>query len=109
MALKSSKSDREPIANIVKQNPTKSESEVAVFPNPVKNGLTNLIFNNTPKGAYQIFLYSSSGEKVMVKLISFMGEGSLVPIQFEKNLKGHYILKILSSEGKIYIKKLYLD
>jgi hypothetical protein len=85
------------------------EGNISVFPNPVKNGQANLIFSNKPKGTYQILLYSSSGQIIMKKTVTTTSFLSIIPIHFEKTLKGNFIIKILSKDLVVFTENLYLD
>jgi hypothetical protein len=61
-------------------------SSMSVYPNPVKNGIINLFFNNMEKGNYTISLRSSLGQLVFEKKMIHTGGNGYEVIKLIKKL-----------------------
>ena len=73
---------------------------IAVYPNPVKDGLIKLWFKNTKAGTYQVQLYSMDGKAILSKSISHPGSAATYTIRSGTIAQGIYHAIIRSSDGK---------
>ncbi|MEP7317806.1 MAG: T9SS type A sorting domain-containing protein, partial [Panacibacter sp.] len=77
---------------------------IAVYPNPVKDGIINLQMLNQPKGVYEIKLLNNQGQSVLTKNIQYGGGSSTEKIEIEKRIaKGIYTLQITRTKDKMVI------
>jgi len=63
-------------------------SGIIVYPNPVKNGVVNLQFNQQPAGKYRIRIITESGEVVLSKVIMHEESSSTEIIRCGNFIKG---------------------
>jgi hypothetical protein len=72
----------------------KEISSVNVYPNPVKNGLINLVLANKPPGVYQLRLLNASGQSVFSKSVMHSGETNRQSYSLGKYPRGIYMLEL---------------
>ena len=92
---------------IVKVNGLAVESNVTVYPNPVKDRVANLQLSGMEKGNYQISLVHVNGIVQVLNSINLDGGQETRSIQLPKTLAaGVYQLKIICPDGKIVVKSI---
>ena len=82
---------------------------IAIYPNPITNGIINLQLLNMPAGKYGIRLMNQLGQIIVSKQIVRMAGSSTESIQWNYNLShGVYQLQITQPDGGLkVIKVLY--
>ncbi len=77
---------------------------IAVFPNPVTNGMVNLSFSKQPAGKYQVQLLDIDGKLISSKEITINSDTQTESFRFpELTAKGNYLLKVSSEENKVNV------
>ena len=80
---------------------------IAVYPNPVTNGIIHLQFLNEPAGKYAIRLMNQLGQVIVSKQIERMNGSDSQTIQWDYNLAhGIYQLEIMRPDGSVKIIKV---
>ena len=85
------------------------EAGIAIYPNPISNGVINLQLTNQPAGEYGIKLYNKLGQVILSKKVQRSEGNSTEKINWDFNLAhGMYHLEVLFPNGsKKIIKVLY--
>lgn len=79
---------------------TESKDSIVVYPNPVKDGKINIVFNKVTAGSYLVKLYNSVGELFFAKTLMHAGGNGLQNIEFGKKLAdGIYQLEITGNNS----------
>jgi hypothetical protein len=96
-------------SNVVKVMTGDIQQEITVYPNPVKNGVINLHFNNQPAGIYKVSLSDQSGNSILFKQVIHRAGRTIEIIQPDTDIpEGIYQLEIIQPDGsKKTIKVLY--
>jgi hypothetical protein len=93
--------DYSPVVTI---NTGKGTESIALYPNPViKNGLINLQLQNLNKDNYHLYIYNSTGQRLLSKIIEHNNGSSVYQVQLPKIAAGNYLIEI-SSNNKRFIK-----
>ena len=80
---------------------------IGVYPNPVTNGVINLQMNNMPAGMYNVRVFNSMGQTVMIKLINHVAGNSTETIQVGRTLtKGVYQLDVIKPDNTKFSSKV---
>lgn len=75
---------------------------IAVYPNPVTNGVVRLSFAQQPAGRYQVQLLDISGRLIGTKEVNINGESQIEEFRFpELSVKGNYLVRVTSETNKI--------
>jgi hypothetical protein len=83
------------------------QQEITVYPNPVKNGIINLHFNNQPTGNYIIRLLDKSGQVMMQKQVKHDDGTAIEIISLNRYIPhGVYQLQINTAPGFFKMIKL---
>ena len=83
------------------------KAAIAVYPNPIANGVINLQLTNQPAGVYGIRLLNSLGQIIVSKEISHTEGSSTVSIQYSHQLsKGIYQLEVTKPDGTVEVEKV---
>lgn len=83
------------------------KSAISVYPNPLVNGKINLQFTGQPSGNYQVRLFNSAGQELLVKTINHLSDNISETIQLRKNLPhGVYQLEITGPGGERQLIKV---
>lgn len=83
-------------SSIVKVSVGSDKQGIAVFTNPVNNGVIKLQFTNMPKGTYNVKLVTSFGQLITKQSINYTGGSSIESVLFNRNIaKGAYELEII--------------
>ncbi len=77
---------------------------IAVFPNPVTNGVVRLSFSEQPVGRYQVQLLDLSGRLITAKEVNVSSESQIEEFRFpELSVKGNYLLRVSSDANKVNV------
>jgi hypothetical protein len=85
-------------SKIVKLLADAPASSVAVYPNPVTGNVINLRMTNMPAGKYLLQLYSSSGQLVLGKTITYANGTAITAVLQNKLTAGMYHLLLSTPE-----------
>lgn len=81
-----------------------TKNGIAIFPNPVTNGVVNLSFANQPAGRYQVQLLDMSGRLISSKEVNIGSDVQIESFKFpELSVSGTYLLKISSELNKVNV------
>jgi hypothetical protein len=74
------------------------KAAINIYPNPVVNRWYNIQFLNMPKGKYQLIMYNSVGQQVLVKTIDYVAGPDVQHIQLPSSIgRGTYFVKIFNA------------
>jgi hypothetical protein len=86
-----------------------ANSQVTIFPNPVKENTISLQFDNLKEGDYGVKIYNSAGQLFFSSTFNHAGGSAAQAILLEQKLAtGTYTLQIFNDEGSI-IKSLIVQ
>ena len=91
---------------IVKVISGKSQDQISVYPNPVKDGIIHLQLTNQPEGNYGVRLFSSAGQLIVSKKITHAKGTSEETIICPNLAKGIYQLEIVKTDGSVEVIKV---
>jgi hypothetical protein len=90
---------RDQYSSIVNLKLGKTTASVAVSPNPVVTGITQVQVNNLQKGKYEIAVYNAAGQQLVTNSVEHQGGSSSYSLKLPAVItKGMYYLKI-TGEG----------
>ncbi len=96
--------------SIVKVLIGKGKSGIAVYPNPVRDGLVTLQFTNQAAGKYGIRLISDAGQLVYSRSTMIQGTSNSQILNLPKSIvKGIYKMEIVAPDNKTTVQKLIID
>ena len=88
--------------NIVKVPVSNLKSDIAIYPNPITDGLIHLQLINQPKGTYGIRLFNKLGQLIVQKQINHPEGSSTELITWNYNLAhGVYQLEVTKPDGSV--------
>ena len=94
---------------IILQKKAGLKGKIEVSPNPVKNNLLHLAFNNMASGTYLIMIVNTSGQIAGTKKIEHIGINSVQEIPLSASLtKGYYFIRVTGG-GYATQKKIKLE
>ena len=97
-------------SRIVKVYISKGKPSIAVYPNPVTDGIINVVFSNMPSGIYHLKMYNAVGQFVFAKQITHTEGSSAEIINLDKRTaKGVYQLEITGQDGDKKVFKLITE
>ncbi len=108
--IKSVSKDGKPAyTSIVKVTIPLVPPSITVYPNPVQNGIIQLLFKNQPEGHYRFRVTDMNGKLVIEKFVDRMAGNSVESIKWDYRMAhGIYTLEILKPDGGIHnIKVMY--
>jgi len=77
---------------------------IAVYPNPVTNGLVNLSFSKQPAGKYQVQLLDMDGKLISSKEITISSDNQIESFKFpELSVSGTYLLRVSSEINRVNV------
>ena len=77
---------------------------IAVYPNPVTNGVVRLSFSEQPAGKYQVQLLDLSGRLITSKDVNINGVSQVEEFRFpELSVKGNYLVRVTSEVNKVNV------
>ena len=80
------------------------KSGIAVYPNPVTNGVVRLSFADQPAGRYQVQLLDLSGRLITSKEVNIGSEAQVEEFRFpELSVKGSYLVRVTSDVNKVNV------
>ena len=96
-------------SNVVKVWMEPQKSDIAIYPNPITNGIVNLQLINQPAGEYKIRLYNNAGQLLYSKQVTHAEGSSTEKINWDYSLAhGMYLLEVVQPDGhRKIIKVLY--
>ncbi|MEO9211296.1 MAG: T9SS type A sorting domain-containing protein, partial [Ginsengibacter sp.] len=84
-----------------------SASKITIYPNPIKDGVINLQFENQEAGVYQLRLLNTVGQVMMRKTITHGGGSSSELLMLNSTIaKGIYQLEITKGSERVMSEKL---
>lgn len=97
-------------SGIVKVYMNADASMITVYPNPVKDGMIGLYFENVLKGGYNIKLFAANGQLILSKRINFPGGTQRIqlPAGADRS-KGLYTLDIILPKGGKRVYKILFE
>ncbi len=88
----------------------KGKPSIAVYPNPVNDGIINIVFNNLMPGVYTARLYNSVGQFVFEKQLTHnQGSATETIVAGKKIASGVYQLEVTGQDGSKNIFKLVVE
>lgn len=94
----------EVVAKIAPQENIISKAGIAVYPNPVTNGIINLSFAEQPAGRYQVQLLDISGRLISAKEVNVNSDSQIETFRFpELSVKGNYLLNVSSEVNRVNV------
>ena len=79
-----------------------TKNGIAVYPNPVTDGVVNISFSRQPAGQYEVQLLDLSGQLIASKQININSDTQIETLRFpELSAKGSYLLKVSSEVNKV--------
>lgn len=98
------------ISKIVKVNSLSDTKSFTINPNPIQNRTIRIQTPSPVDGNYSFILYSTKGEKLLIKNIEINSANSVIEIILpESILSGVYILKVLKDKQNIYQEKIVVQ
>lgn len=77
---------------------------IAVYPNPVTNGVVRLSFAEQPAGRYKVQLLDLSGRLITSKEVNISSEAQIEEFRFpELAVKGNYLIRVSNEVNKINV------
>jgi len=81
-----------------------AKNGIAVYPNPVTNGIVNLSFSEQPAGKYQVQLLDMSGRLISSKEVMVNSVSQIETFKFpELSVRGSYLVKVINEENKVNV------
>ncbi len=94
-------------AETAKPSPAEEEiagKGIAVYPNPVSNGMVRLDFAGQPAGKYQVQLVDLSGRVISTKEVNIGSSKQIEEFRLpEQVAKGNYLVKIFNDANKVSV------
>jgi len=92
------------VAKKTQQEELTIKSGIAVYPNPVTNGVVRLSFSEQPAGRYQVQLLDLSGRLVTAKEVNINSVAQIEEFRFpELSVKGNYLIRVTSEANKVNV------
>ena len=96
-------------SRIVKLDALNHENSIFVYPNPVKDNIINIQFDNNITGVYSIILSDINGKNIFKKYYNISVNNSSIKVVLPKNtVCGNYLLKIIQPNGTISTQKILI-
>jgi len=94
----------ETIATAGKPEEAITKNRIAVYPNPVTNGIVNLSFSELVAGRYKVELLDLSGKLISSKEINIHSEAQIEEFRFPGlSVRGSYLLRVTDGENKVNV------
>ena len=90
-------------------NITPAQSEMKVFPNPVKDQQINFKFNELEKGEYTIILFNQQGQQILNRVINHSGGSLNQIIYLDKKLAGGMYFLQVANKSKHYSQRILIE
>jgi hypothetical protein len=96
--------DTETVAKAGQPGEAIVKNRIAVYPNPVTNGMVNLSFSELAAGRYKVELLDISGRLISSKEINIHSEAQIEEFRFPRlSVKGNYLLRVIDGENKVNV------
>lgn len=82
---------------------------IRIYPNPAKNGNTNLIINKLHFGKAKMIIYTMSGQVVFQQNMLITTAQQTIPLQLFQLTKNSYRIEITDSKGCSFTEQLLVD
>lgn len=80
------------------------QNKIVVYPNPVTNGLANILFNDYPAGKYKVQFMEVSGKVLSSQDVMVNGKMQSKEFKLPALIaKGNYLLKVVNETNKVVI------
>ncbi|HUR11123.1 MAG TPA: T9SS type A sorting domain-containing protein [Flavitalea sp.] len=88
-----------------------ANSKIAVYPNPVAEGMFRVSFDNRDFGKYQIQLVDITGKVLLQRSVQIGMKGQVEEMEFTNTItKGVYMVKVVNNNKKtIYADKIFVQ
>jgi hypothetical protein len=88
-----------------------NQGSIAVFPNPVRNGVVKLSFDNQPAGRYQVQFMDISGKVVSTQEVTIQNKVQVHEFRLPKIITaGNYLVKVVNDKNEISnVSKLVVE
>ena len=81
-----------------------AKNGIAVYPNPVTEGIVNLSFSDQPAGKYQVQLLDMSGRLISSKEVTINSVSQVETFRFpELSVRGSYLVKVISEVNNVNV------
>ncbi|MBS4044495.1 MAG: autotransporter-associated beta strand repeat-containing protein [Chitinophagaceae bacterium] len=102
--------DKKQYSNIVLVKFGVKNSEVAIYPNPIKGNTVNLQLQNIDKGNYELQVINTIGQVLFSKAIQHNGGNATQTVQLPSNVaKGNYVIKLANQVSILYSEKIIIE
>ena len=86
-----------------------SKPGIAIYPNPVTNGIIRISFADQPAGRYRVQLLDISGRLVGSKEVNINGPAQIEEFRFpELSVKGNYLLQVTNEVNQVRVAEKIL-
>ncbi len=97
-------------SQVVKVNMNGEPSSITVYPNPIKDNIIRVSFNNVAEGDYDVRLFSQSGQLHLQQNVYHVAGNENMSIPVQSGLaKGVYNLEISLRKGKKRVIKIMIE
>ena len=91
-------------SHVVRLDLNKNNSDLTVYPNPVKGNNVNIAVSGLAEGKYDIVVLNMSGQKIMQRSLNHAGGSISIQVDLPETIKaGVYSIKLSGSE-KAFVK-----
>jgi hypothetical protein len=83
---------------------TIAKNRIAVYPNPVTNGVVNLSFSDLAAGRYKVELLDISGNLISSKQVNIQNEKQIEEFRFPGlSVSGNYLIRVTDKKNKVNV------
>jgi len=94
----------DPIAKSQAIQETRVNNRIAVYPNPVTNGVVNLSFSDLAAGRYKVELLDISGNLISSKQVNIQNEKQIEEFRFPGlSVSGNYLIRVTDKKNKVNV------
>jgi len=94
----------DPIAKSQAIQETRVNNHIAVYPNPVTNGVVNLSFSDLAAGRYKVELLDISGNLISSKQVNIQNEKQIEEFRFPGlSVSGNYLIRVTDKKNKVNV------
>jgi len=94
----------DPIAKSQSIQETIAKNRIAVYPNPVTNGVVNLSFSDLAAGRYKVELLDISGNLISSKQVNIQNEKQVEEFRFSGlSVSGNYLIRVTDKKNKVNV------
>ncbi len=82
----------------------------SIAPNPIENGVMNVVFKNQVAGKYNVRIVSTGGQTVMIKAITHTGGSANQNITLPSNIPGGtYRVEIIAADKSKTVQTVFVN